>query len=1118
MKILSPILILALGLNAVAASGGTAKETFARSSGELVPQTLRCESRVNPLAVAPTTPQLSWELQPRHVKTFGLKQSAWQILVASSPKKLAANQGDLWASGKMKSDDTVYIRYAGRPLASRETCHWKVRVWDQDGKASAWSAPADWTMGLLAPSDWQAQWIGDATPPPPDSPAHNGFRSQNAVQADASKWVVVDLQQAREIDSVALFGARPYNLIPPDAPGYLFPIRFRILTALTADYADAKVVCDRTQTDVFNPGWGPLVCRFPPAQARYVKLEVTQLQPSGPTEYGFALAEMEVRRQQVNLAGGCPVRASDTLEQDSWSLQHLCDGDRHWHPAGPAQALPQPLLRREFQVKGAVAKAVVRVSALGFYELRLNGKRVGDQLLQPEFTEYPRHVQYQTYDVTPLLQTGTNALGALLGDGYYAGRIGMSQVFAGRLRGIYGRTPHLLMQLELTYRDGRREVIATDGQWKSTLNGPIRSSDIYDGETYDFTREQVGWDRAGFDDRIWQPAAVAAPVTPQLTVPGKPPIRVYREIPATSITSPARNLHVVDFGQHFAGWSRMRLAGLRGATVLLRHGEALNPDGTVYFGSLRGALQTDTVILDGNPKGRIFEPHFTTHGFRYVQIEGLTEPPREAVGRAYGSDVETTAHFECSQPLFNRLWQAVWWTLRSNLMGIPTDTCQRDERLPWVAMYPNALEFSLLDLGAFANACYAELQALQAPDGTFPMQAPNPLRFTAPMPGNGDVGGIWSPWEHYLATGDRDSLRRHFPAARLWGDHLEKKYPQRFTEEYSFGDWLNADMMTLEGWSKRGSEVPQGAVSSAVLAHSADILSRMATALGEEAEARRFQKLFQEFRGGFQKRYLNAEGKIEGDTQAGYALALNYSLTPDPERALQHLLRRIKEQDYRTTAGNLGAHLVLLELSRGGEHATAIRLASQRKCPSWGFMMDQGATTIWERWDTYVPDRKPGPRAIWQQNQPWQTYIAPGPFSDPSMDSHNHRGFTQVGQWLLNEVLGISTDESAPGGKHFLIAPKTHGLTWAKGNLRTPRGLIACEWKAKNGKFTLDVSVPPNTTATVLVPANDPKTVSVSGPSDCRSAVVPVGHQGTSKASFELSSGNWQIQVPHALY
>ena len=429
------------------------------------------------------------------------------------------------------------------------------------------------------------------------------------------------------------------------------------------------------------------------------------------------------------------------------------------------------------------------------------------------------------------------------------------------------------------------------------------------------------------------------------------------------------------------------------------------------------------MVLDGQPEGRVFEPHFTTHGFRYVQVEGVQEPPREVLGIAYGSDLETRAQFECSDPLFNRLWQAIWWTLRSNFVGIPTDTCQRDERLPWVGMYPTSLEFSTLDLGAFANACYAELRGLQLPDGTFPMHAPSPLRMNTPMPGNGDVGGIWSPWEHYLATADREALRSQFEAARRWGDYLEQKYPQRFTEEAAFGDWLNADTLMIEGWPKTGSEMPQGAIATAVLAHSADLLAQMAKRW-ERKRTRSGFKRSSRNSAGFQRRYMSADGQIAGDTQAGYAIALHYGLAPDPALAVRHLLRRVEEQDYRTTAGNLGAHVVLLELSRNGHHEAAFRMASQRECPSWGFMMEQGATTIWERWDTYVPDRKPGPRLIWQYQHPWQTYVSPGPFSDPGMDSFNHRGYTQIGQWLLTEVLGIVADESAPGYRHFTIAQK----------------------------------------------------------------------------------------------
>ena len=394
---------------------------------------LRCEYLVDPLGIDATAPRLSWEMV---ASRRGAVQQAYRILVADELEPLNADTGNLWDSGKVISDQSIQVVYGGEPLRARMRVWWKVRVWDQDDQPSPWSEPARWTMGLLEPSDWQANWIGDITPPPPVVHANNGYHSELASSPDATKWVAIDLGESATFDAVKLYPARPYNW-KADVPGFLFPRRFKIEVSDTTDFAECKTVVDRTSKDVPAPNTEPQAFGFPPATGRFVRLTTTGLRLRNEGEYGLALAEMEVLGGGKNLALGKTASASDSIEQHAWSVKNLVDGDLVAHGMTGLEPLPAPLLRKTFELAGdqrAIERATLYATALGLYELRLNGRRVGDHLLAPEWTDYRRRVQYQTYDVTDLLRAGDNALGALLGDGWYAGEIGLIGLHPGRAR------------------------------------------------------------------------------------------------------------------------------------------------------------------------------------------------------------------------------------------------------------------------------------------------------------------------------------------------------------------------------------------------------------------------------------------------------------------------------------------------------------------------------------------------------------------------------------------------------------------------------------------------------------------------------------------------------------
>jgi alpha-L-rhamnosidase len=1075
------------------------------------PAYLRCEHLVNPLGIDVPGPRLSWEVRdPRR----GGRATAFQVLVASDPALLARGTGDLWDSGQVASGDLPAAVYAGRPLRSGEACYWKVRTWDAHGEPSRWSRPANWSMGLLSPDDWQVCWIADPQPPPPDSPAHNGYQCRPVASPDDARSVVVDLGASRRMNGVRLYGARPFDLIPPDAPGYLFPLRFRVEVATEARPDVFRAVVDRTREDVTNPGSQPWTLRFPQVSARFVRLVVTRLAQFGPATYAFALAELKVLRGEHNLALGAPVSGDDPVQDATWSLDRLTDGDVWPHPAGPAEPLPGVMMRKEFVVDGPVRRATVYATALGLYELRLNGERVGDHLLAPEWTDYDHWVQYQAYDVTGLLRDGPNALGALVGDGWYAGRVAMAQVFRGRLRAIYGRQPRFLMQLQIELADGRVQRVVTDGTWRSTPEGPVRSSDIYDGETVDLRKQMPGWDAPGFADRRWQPVDVVPGGGPRKVAQMREPIRVRRDLPPVAITTPEPGTVTVDFGQCFAGWVRLRCRGEAGAVVVVRHGQVLNADGTVHFASLRGALQTERYTLRGEPEGETLEPHFTYHGFRYAQITGLDSlpAPSDVTGVAFGTDLTPAGEFACSDPTLNALWTAADWTLRSNCMGVHTDCCDRDERLPWVIPDLNQAEFYLADLAAVASRFTAEMRLAQLESGGFPNMAPNALHMTEPVPGWGEASGIWMVWSHYLNYGDRRLLAEHYPSARLWAQYLDANCPDRISRAFTFGDWLNADTVLKDEWPASGGEVPMEVLGTACFAHSVEVVACMARALGENQDARRFGGLFREFRRAFTDAFLHADGRIAGDTQAGYALALGFDLLAGRQRAaaLRHLLAAVGRSGGQLTTGNITSHLLLLALSGAGHHDIAARLALGPDCPSWGHMIGQGATAIWERWDSFVADRQgPVQRPRWQAPHPWETYIAEGPFQDPGMNSFNHPGYITVTQWMVECVLGLAPDPAGPGWSRFTVTPPGGPVRSARGGYRSPHGRIYVDWRTTAERLRLDLTVPPGATAHVALDAPSPDAVTESAqPIDRADGVELVSH-ARGRVTLRVAAGSY---------
>jgi alpha-L-rhamnosidase len=1064
------------------------------SEGALIPERLRCEYLVDPLGIDVTKPRLSWELRATDENARGLRQSAYQVQVASSPKLLAASDADLWDSGRVASDETIGIVYAGTTVASRGRCHWRVRVWDQDGEPSAWSEPALWTVGLLEPEAWRAQWIADPVAVkrkielprygwlnvpsqnadvPPDDPAISQRTKATEHGLDEPVWLEIDLRKVHTIDTVVFHPTRDLNQYPEE-PSHVFPLRFRILATATADWAEAKVVVDRTVADEPDPGRESVTYRFEPMKARFVRVQFTKLRRIRMDHYGAALAEIEVHSGGKNVARGGVVRSSRTLKGAHWSPGYLVDGQTD-PVAGNFREFKPVMLRKEFSARPDILRATAHVTAKGIYEFHLNGRSAGDRrVLAPEWTDYRHRIQYQTYDITSFIQEGRNAVGVILSPGWYAGQLGISPPFH---RFTYGKFPQLLAQIEVEYADGTRDIIVTDGSWQSSDDGPYVYSDFIDGQTYDARREMPGWDRVGFQADDWH-AVVTNPADtdwlwwngrtgeselrtreatePRLVAQMNEPIRVVRELKPVSISEPQPGVFVFDLGQNIAGWCRLKLHAPSGATVRLRHAEVLQPDGLVYVSNLRTAQATDTYIARGSGE-ETFEPQMTQHGFRFVEVTGLAKRPQldDLVGCVVRSSAPTVGTFESSNPTLNRIMEAMRWTIEDNMLCVPTDCPQRDERMGWGgdAQFSAPAASYFLSMGRFYRKWVTDIRDGQAEDGRFPHLAPKVYGHLF-GPGWSDAG-VTVPWLVYVNEGDRGLLEEQFDAARRWVDYVQAANPDgvyRNQRGGDWGDWLNGDTLLLPDWPTEGGSVPNDLWSTAIWAHSTELVAKMAAVLGDREAAKTYRERYAKIKAAFQREFLTADGRLTGDTQAGYALALCHGLIDPPlrEKTVTRLKESVSRRGGHPTAGISSIRPLFEALSENRLHDLAYRMMALRTPPSFGYMIEHGGTTIWERWDGYIEGRG---------------------FGHPKMNSFNHPALASVAAWAWRHVAGIQADEKHPGFKHFFIAPQLGGgLTWLKAGYDSVRGRIECAYEIKDSKLILHVTVPPNTSATVVLP------------------------------------------------
>jgi alpha-L-rhamnosidase len=762
------------------------------------------------------------------------------------------------------------------------------------------------------------------------------------------------------------------------------------------------------------------------------------------------------------------------LEPGDWSARWIAADPeiiRHDREA-VAPTLTEPgtpgLFRKEFEVGGEVKRATLYATARGLFELHVGGRRVGDDVFAPEWTDYQKRIHYRTYDVTQLVRRGRNAIGAILGDGWWSGYVGWQET-----RGRYGSLENsLLIQLEIELESGERVVVGTDASWKCN-NGPIISSDFMMGEVHDARRERAGWDSDGFSDATWLPCREVAAPAARLVAQRSQPVRVVETLAPVSVNEIRPGVFIYDLGQNITGWVRLRLANVpTGTRVVLRHGERLSPDGTLYTENLRRAKATDVYVARGGGE-EIWEPHFTFHGFQYVELTGLPKNPgKEAVtGCVVHSATPAAGKFECSHPGVNRLWLNGLWSQRDNFLTVPTDCPQRDERLGWMGdaqVFLRTASYNM-DVAAFFTKWMVDVEDAQTADGVFPDVAPRineKERFVGLDELCGAAGwadaGVIVPWTIWRVYGDRRIIERHWGAMTAWLDWIERNNPNGLRVNQlgnNYGDWLCIPSDT----TFRTHSPMKNLLATAYWADDAAKMSRMARELGRAAEAQRFQGMFERVRTAFQNEFLREDGRLTVETQTAYLLALAFDLLPESARAraAERLVENIRGLDWHLSTGFIGISHLNPTLTLTGHADVAYRLLLREDYPSWLYPVNHGATTIWERWNGWTEEEG---------------------FFKPQMNSFNHYSLGSIGEWLFRHVAGIELEPDVAGFQRFVLRPFIgNGLSFARASYTTMHGEISSDWRRSGTELIWSVCVPANTRARVYVPSESGTPVKEGG-------------------------------------
>lgn len=1038
-----------------------APTTWAAGTGVTSVMGLRVDYLELPLAIDSEHPLLSWRIES---PGRDVAQLSYRIRVAGSAARLAAGEADLWDSGVVPSAQSVGIRYDGPKLLSRQICHWQVEVVTSASPTPVRSASARWEMGLLRADDWTSRWLAAETLEA-RAEREAGLHWVTGPAAEAPRYFRKTFSLERDNHGKLTVVANGALVLWVDGEKIAFPalneFAFGAAPALATPItlpAGEHTLLAQVATDTHS------ITKVKPAAefAALLRLDAD----AGPASYITSEA------MQTSLDAQAP----------DWDVAAPTRQQRQPWPAEPGM-----LLRHTFRAHGAVRRARLHVTALGACIPHLNGQRVGSAVLAPESTDFRKRTRYQTFDVTREIVAGANAIGLMVGDGWYASNVAPGGRYA------MGPAPRrALAQLEIDYEDGRSERIGSGAGWKIAPSAVLKS-EIYDGEDYDARLAQDGWSTPEFDASHWRDAEFAASPPCISSAQCSPPIRAKMTLAAKRISQPAPGVYVFDFGQNFAGWARLHARGDSGRTVELRFAELLLPDGTVDQSNLRAARARDVYTMRGDPAGETYEPHFTYHGFRYVQVEGYPGTPGvdDVLGIVVYSDLPETGHLAVGNALIQRLWKNTLWSQRSNFVGIPTDCPQRDERLGWMGdanVFWDAAAYNM-DVAAFTRRFMQDVRDAQYADGAFADYAPAAEKLVwfepGAAPGWAD-GGVTLPWTAWQRYGDTGIIEENWDAMQRYIRFIHARNPDyvwRHGRANDYGDWL-----ALDARHPGDPTTPKELIGTATWAHSVSCLIEMARAIGREDDAQRYEAMRAALEHSFRTAFVAADGSVGNGSQTGYILALRYRLVPDALRAAaaDRLVADIRRRGTLLSTGFLGTPGSLDVLCDVGHSRLAYDLLLRTEFPGWGYMIEKGATTIWERWN--------------------------GDTGDVSMNSFNHYALGAICGFMFRRIAGI--DATQPGFRAFRFKPEFDARV-PRGGARydSVMGTIRTRWERQADRFTLALTVPANVSAEVHLPAGHDARIIESGRDiGVRGDRTPLRREGDA-AILGVGAGEYQFSV-----
>jgi len=1005
------------------------KKTFS----SVKPVELKCEYKTNPTGIDEKHPRFSWITE---YDGYGSSQTSYRILVATSIQNLFLELGDVWDSNKVQSSDSTQIQFAGNLLHSNKTYYWQVMVWNENDEPSSWSEPVKFSTGLFEKNEWQAKWIAHIFREEPEHSIN--------FQPNIDKWIWYPFRNSDDkFKTIYLhksFQLEQINLIES------------AILLVTADekfqlYVNEELVA-QSDDKIFS--WArPVLCDV----KDLLKEGPNILRATGLNSYvekpGFIL-RLEVkfktgRSTSIHTDNNWKA-AIEPAETNSVDAEEVAiAGEKPWRlPQAGLHFNPAAYFRKTFRTTKKVTRAFGYCSALGLYHLQINGKQVSENILTPGWSDFNKRVYYNTYDVTSILSTSDeHFINIILADGYYAGYCGWEKG-----RGYYGKFPAVKLQLKISYDDGSTEIISTDESWSSS-EGPIREADILMGEFYDTNYESLieGWDSHNSSNDNFKKVKVLKNINPELTTYKADEVRIRRELKPHSIKKLGDQKFIIDFGQNFAGFVRLKINTVSERKITLRFAEMLNDDESLYTDNIRMARAQDTYISRGDSE-EIWQPLFTYHGFRYVEVLGLDRIDNDTVlGISINSLTEQTAYFTSSDEKLNKLFDCILWNQRSNYIDIPTDCPQRDERFGWTGDAVSFFKTAAFNfnVSAFFIKWFEDLFDAQTEDGALPPFAPladmgvGPVYFNSA--GWADAGTV-TPYLFYEFYNDVNLLKKYYERMKLFIQSLEKQSNNYVLPDYGYGDWLCI-----------GEETSKSFIATAFFAYDCSLMTKIASVLGNNDDAVHYNELFKKIKQLFRKTFLNKDGTLVQLTQTAAVLSIHFNLleAEEKEKAISFLTKSIIGNDYHLTTGFLGLSFLMHVLSSIGRNDIAWKVLTNNKFPSWFFVIDNGATTLWERWDSFHPEKG---------------------FYDPTMNSFNHCSLGCVGEWLFTGIAGITVLE--PGFRKVMIKPFIpEGLTYARASFKANYGFIKSEWKKSRNSLLMNISIPFNTKAIIVVPSNN---------------------------------------------